>query len=51
MSSVFQELERRNVFRVAVVHAVMAWLVIRAADVANRVVRLSDRMAALLHSP
>ncbi len=33
MGSLFQELKRRNVFSVAAVYAVVAWLLIQIADV------------------
>ena len=33
MSQLFQELKRRNVFRVAIAYAAVAWLVLQAADI------------------
>ncbi len=33
MSSLFTELKRRNVFRVAIVYVVVAWLILQVVDV------------------
>jgi hypothetical protein len=33
LSQLFQELKRRNVFRVAIAYLAVAWLVLQAADI------------------
>ncbi len=42
MSSLFQELKRRNVFRVAVAYLVLAWVVLQITDLVAPALHLPD---------
>lgn len=46
--SLFQEFKRRNVFRVGVAYAVMAWLVIQVADIAVPTLGFPDWVSSLV---
>ena len=42
MGSFFAELKRRNVFRVAVLYGIVAWLILQVSDVAVPALRLPE---------
>ncbi len=48
MSTLFQEIKRRNVFRVAMAYAVMSWLVLQVADMAVPALRLPEWVNSLI---
>ena len=42
MASLFGELQRRNVFRVAIVYVVVGWVVLQAAEIIAPIMNLPD---------
>ena len=48
MSSLFQELKRRKVFRVAAIYAVVAWVLIQVADTIAPMMNLPDSAPRLV---
>jgi len=48
MSGLFEELKRRNVFRVAVAYLVGSWLLLQILDVVGPILRLSDEVGRYL---
>ena len=48
MSTLFQEIKRRNVFRVAVAYGVMSWLVLQVADMAVPALHLPEWVNSLI---
>ncbi len=48
MASFWGELRRRNVFKVAVAYAIVAWLLIQVADIVFPVLKLPEWTLALL---
>ncbi len=48
MASVWGELRRRNVFKVAVAYAILAWLLIQVADIVFPVLKLPEWTLALV---
>ena len=46
--SIFQELKRRNVFRIGIAYAVLSWLVLQVTDVVVPILELPDWAAKLV---
>ena len=42
MASVWEELKRRNVLRVAIAYAIVSWLILQIADVLTPLLRLPE---------
>ena len=45
MASVWKELKRRNVLRVAIAYAIVSWLILQIADVLTPLLRLPEWVA------
>ncbi|NIP17654.1 MAG: hypothetical protein GWM87_05525, partial [Xanthomonadales bacterium] len=48
MMSFFEELKRRNVFRVGIAYGVLAWLILQVTDVVVPILELPDWVARLV---
>lgn len=48
MSGLFEELKRRNVFRVAIAYGVASWLLLQIVDVVGPILKFSDEVARYL---